>query len=184
MLFAITVVIGLAQAAEPTPVRFAADAALIGLSGGVGFYRYGQTTHAGRDVAAQVVRLGAGCELGNRLGIVVGASLAEADFLASSMLPVTARIYWDFTPAEHWRRAIAYVMATYNHTRSWGDDDYPLPPSLDIGAGVAYTFYAITPKMEFKLHPGGTSASTASLLIGLDIGGTYVFGPATAEPEE
>ena len=167
----------LATTVPAAPVRFAMDASLLGVSGGGGTYLLGGRQHFSNIPAlgAHLLRLTAGAEFDEQVGVAVGVSLAEVVTVEASFLPVTARGWWDFDPEERWRRRTAYMFATYDHHGFSGDFD-PNPPYVQLGAGFAYTFYAITPKAEFRIRPGWHMGWSSVLLVGIELGGNYVFG--------
>lgn len=157
-------------------VRPAVDVGLVGLAGGTKLNtRTGNYQDAGTwpDLRFQFARLGLGVETDQGLGMVVGATLAEIRIYEGSFLPISAKVYWDYDPDEKWTRQTAYIFAAYQRNPWWGDFD-PLHPYLEIGAGAAYTYYAVTPKIEVSVMP--SLGPRISLLLGFDIGGTYVFG--------
>jgi len=162
----------------PAPAaRFAVDAALLGVSGGWGTYAQDGRQHLSTIPAlgAHLLRLTAGAEFNEQVGVAVGVTLAEVLTIEASFVPVTARVWWDFDPAERWKRRTAYIFATYDHHGFSGDLD-PNPPYMQLGAGFAYTFYAITPKAEFRIRPGWHMGWSSVLLVGIELGGNYVFG--------
>jgi hypothetical protein len=128
-----------------------------------------------------MARLEFGAEVTDHVGITAGAMLGEAwgeagAFYAVSSLPITARVYWDFTPNELWVRSTAYFSATYYYDNFYGDPDAPaLQPDLVLAVGATYTYYVFTARAEM-LAPVERSPG-ALLLLGVEIGGSYIFGP-------
>ena len=157
-------------------VRPAVDVGLVGLAGGAKINpRNGNYQSAGvwPDARLQLVRLAIGAETGSGIGAVFGTTLLEGRIYEGSTLPLSAKLYWDYTPDEAGLRQNAYVFVTYHHKPWWGDFDL-LAPYLEIGAGAAYTYYAITPKVEVSMMP--SLGPRVTIMLGFDIGGNYVFG--------
>lgn len=169
----------LATTALATPPRFAVDAALLGASGGGYTLRYANRQYFMPNFEAQFLRVAVGAELSDHIGAAVGTSYGEARYYENSFFPITARLWWDFDSEQLWRRRTAYAFATYHyHAVSWASD--PEPPHVQLGVGVTYTFYAITPKAELWTRPCIGKGWDAALMVGFDIGGTYVFGRGEA----
>jgi hypothetical protein len=90
-------------------------------------------------------------------------------------LPISARVYWDFTPDELWVRRTAYITATYQHANiAVQPDPDGVPPFFSLGVGATYTWYAVTVRAEltapYLVYPG------LGLMLGVEIGGSYIFG--------
>jgi len=157
-------------------LRSVADVGLVGAMGGAKVNpRNGNYQSAGvwPELHFQLVRLGLGVEADPGIGIVVGTTLAEVRIYEGSFLPINAKVFWDFQPDGGWTHRTAYIFAAY-HRKPWWSDFDPLPPYLEVGIGGAYTYYAITPKIELGMMP--SLGPRLSLSLGFDIGGTYVFG--------
>ncbi len=157
-------------------VRPAADIGLLELYPGAVTYHANEQLRVGAIplLEARAARVELGAEVTDNLGITTGASLAEVFGLYQfSLLPVSGRIYWDFTPNELWRRGTAYVTASYHHTNYYPDEPTPAPFVL-LGAGATYTYYAVTARAE--LFTGVSRPSGVGLLLGLQVGGPYIIG--------
>lgn len=152
-------------------VRPAADLCLLQLAA------YGGTDFAGSfgwAPKAQVARLELGAEVTDNIGITAGAALADVwAFVGISGIPLSARVYWDFTPEELWVRRTAYVTVSYQRDIF---DPFNMASSsfVMLGVGGTYTYYAITTRAELfvpvEKSPG------LGLLVGVEVGGSYVFG--------
>ena len=164
--------------AAASPVRFAADASLFGLSYGGMISSAGMMPGHSEDVTGHLMRLGVGAETRRGLGVTVGVTLIQMKIEEFSFLPLTAQLHWNFDPDQRWRHGTAYLFATYHYNSTWGDfgDGDPMAPFMEYGIGAAYTFYVVTPKAELRLRPGVSFGSRISALFGFDLGGTYVFG--------
>lgn len=164
-------------------VRAAADVGLIGISPfELTFYPHSRPQAYWEWLQkTQIARLELGAEVTDHVGISAGAMLSEAwgeagAFYAVSGLPITARVYWDFTPNELWVRSTAYVSATYYHDNFYGDPVGPAwRPFLVLAVGATYTYYVFTARAEVLASVERSTG--AALLIGVEIGGSYIFGP-------
>jgi hypothetical protein len=165
--------------ASTKAVRFAADAGLVGIEGGALVLVGGD--YAGRWVGpglrGQLARIGLGIEVPScGIGIVAGTTLLEVGLYEGSFLPVGLKAYWDFDPHERWKRRTVFLSMAYHRNAFWSDF-HPYGPYMELSAGAAYTFYAVTPKAELILRPGHDGwQPTVRLLAGFELGGTYVFG--------
>jgi len=122
----------------------------------------------------QVARLELGAEVTDHIGVTAGAALGETwAFYEFSLLPVSGRVYWDFTPNELWVRRTAYVAATYYHN-SFIPDERDIEPFVSLGVGGTYTYYAVTARLELLMLPARTTG--IGLLLGIEVGGSYIFG--------
>jgi len=159
-------------------VRAAADVGLIEWSAGA-YFEGGQV---GFDWHAeqQRARLELGAEVTDNIGVTAGVTWAQTwAYYEVSTWPLSARVYWDFTPNELWNRGTAYVSATYFHN-NWIPDELPPHPYVLCAVGATYTWYAVTVRAEL-LDPWHLASPT--LLLGLEVGGSYIFGPHHEEPE-
>ena len=97
-------------------VRAAADISLAELSaGGAASCYRSEGLRYGWFLKAHVARLEFGAEVTDNVGVTAGAMLVESWWLMQfSVLPISARVYWDFTPNELWIRRTAYITATYS----------------------------------------------------------------------
>jgi hypothetical protein len=122
---------------------------------------------------AQLARLELGAEVTDNFGITAGVALGDVWALFPSGLPLSARAYWDFTPNELWVRRTAYVTASYQRDVF---DPFRMSSSSFVvfGLGATYTYYAITTRAEL-LVPAARTPYVA-LLIGFELGGSYIFG--------
>lgn len=157
-------------------VRAAADVSLLGLSAGAVSYHANDQLRIGWAwlLKAQAARLEFGAEVTDNIGVTAGATGLELWALSEfSILPVSARLYWDFTPNELWIRRTAYITATYRYNNFMPDEPTP-PPSLSLGVGATFTWYALTARVE--LDPFAFSPPAFGLLLGVDVGGSYIFG--------
>lgn len=155
-------------------VRAAADVGLLELSGGGLLYYSNNRPGLGWNLRAQALRLEFGAKVTDHIGITAGAMLGEAWIYQVSLLPITARLYWDFSPDELWVRSTAYAVATYHHNSFWGDFNY-IRPYVALGVGAAYTYYAITARAELDLLQF-TERPPFALIVGVEVGGSYIFG--------
>jgi hypothetical protein len=152
-------------------VRAAADVGLLEVSdGALLYYSSGKPQMGWGWVRARAARVELGAEVTDNIGITAGFTTLEMLTLAElSVLPVSARVYWDFNPNELWVRSTAYVTATYYHDNYIPDEGTP-SPFFGLAVGVTYTMYAVTARAEFSSHPG------LGLSLGLEVGGSYIFG--------
>lgn len=161
------------------PLRLAADAALVELTGGLGVYPEESVVldHVEPTLGVQALRLGIGAETRTGYGVTVGAALAKIGLLELSVLPITVRAFKDFDPTKRWCRRTAYAFATYHWKYVYGvsPEDYD-GRFMELGCGLAWTLAVVTPKAELRVRPRPTSGPNVSLEVGLDIGGAYVFG--------
>jgi len=165
------------ESRKTATVRLAANIALLGVSGGLRHQRDQVSTRLW-DVRAELLRLGVGAEIAERLGVCAGGVLVQVEPNEFSFKAVVARLFWDFDPDRQWQRRTAYASVTYHHDRYWGalGDLVPDEPCFEFGAGFAYTFYAVTPVAELRLSVGAREDPSVSLLAGVEVGGTYVLG--------
>jgi hypothetical protein len=156
-------------------VRAAADVGLLGLSGGGAVYHSGQYGFQFAWIPdARAARLEIGAEVTDHFGMTAGTSLGELLlFYGISILPISARAYWDFTPKELWVRRTAYVAATFHHKNIVIDESSP-PPFFSLGVGATYTWYAATFRAE--LTAPVVPYPLFALSIGVEVGGSYIFG--------
>jgi hypothetical protein len=155
-------------------VRAAADVGLAELSAGPGFYFGYHRVESAWTVTAQAVRLEFGAELTDHIGLTVGAMLIEASWVYGfSILPVSARAYWDFTPNALWIRRTAYITTTYRH-RNVFPDEPDRPPYFNMGIGATFTWYAATVRAE--LAASALRYPVLEFRLGLEVGGSYIFG--------
>ena len=164
-------------------IRAAADVGLIGISPVELTYYPHSKLQASWDwlQRTQIARLELGAEVTDHVGMTAGAMLGEAwgqagAFDAVSSLPITARVHWDFTPNELWVRSTAYFSATYYHDNFYGDPSGPAwRPFLVLAVGATYTYYVFTARAEMLASVERSTG--AALLIGVELGGSYIFGP-------
>jgi hypothetical protein len=156
-------------------VRAAAQVGLLELSGGGTLYHSNDRLGLVWNSRAQALRLEVGAEVTDHIGITAGAMLAEAWIYQVSFLPITARLYWDFSPAELWVRGTTYATATYHHNSFWGDYNY-IRPYVALGFGATYTYYAVTTRAELALSASSERPWIGRLLFGVEVGGSYIFG--------
>jgi hypothetical protein len=114
----------------------------------------------------------------------------EYDVLASrrSLLPVSVRASWDLSYDSRWHHSSVYAFVTFHHTSYfYGQVMIVTPPALraEFGGGIANTYLAVTPWVEFRVQlPDSPEFSPAmGLAVGLDLGGTYGFGPSPADED-
>jgi hypothetical protein len=155
-----------ANTLSAAPLRLAADAALAGLTGGLGIYPEESIVldHVGPTLGVQALRLGIGAETRDGYGLTVGAALAQLGPLELSVLPITVRAFRDFDPTRRWRRRTAYAFATYHWKYVYGvsPEDYD-GRFMELGCGVAWTFAVVTPEAELRVRPRPTNGPNASL---------------------
>jgi hypothetical protein len=165
----------LISGAGAAPVRFALDACLLGAAAGPLYIPADTTRPFGANFDFPVARIGVGLEESHGFGLTVGTMLAQVGGYELSTLPLGARLWYDFAPDERWRHATAYLSGAWHSNSFWGDFN-PNPDYFELAAGATYTFYAVTPKVEFRFRSKSYSGSQAMFLLGVDIGGQYVFG--------
>lgn len=165
----------LTASASAAPVRFALDACLLGASAGPLYAPADTARPVGAGLDFPVGRLGLGLEEPHGFGLAVGTMLAQVGGYELSTLPLCARAWYVFAPHQRWRRATAYVAGAYHHNSFWGDYNSN-PAYFELSAGASYTFYAVTPKAEFRFRSASYAGPQTMILLGVDIGGQYVFG--------
>jgi hypothetical protein len=171
--FAAAVVLAVCSLAAAN-VRAAADVGLAELSAGPGFYFGFHRVESAWTVTAQAARLEFGAEMTDHIGLTVGATLIEASWVYGfSILPVSARVYWDFTPNELWIRRTAYITTAYRHHNVLPDEP-DRPPYFNIGVGATCTWYAATVRAE--LAAPALRYPVLEFRLGLEVGGSYIFG--------
>ena len=157
-------------------VRAAADVGLLEVSDVLTNYSHGKIV-MGLGLGwlrGRAARLELGAEVTDNIGITAGTTILDVLTLAEfSILPVSARVYWDFDPNELWLRSTAYVSATYYHDNYIPDEGTP-SPFVGLAAGVTYTSYAVTARAELSVPEVRYPALALSL--GLEVGGSYIFG--------
>lgn len=170
--FAVAVVVALScvGSVAMANVRPAADVCLLQLSA------YGVTDFAasfGWAPKVQVARLELGAKVTDNIGITAGAAVGELwAIFGISAMPLSARVYWDFTPDELWVRRTAYVTASYQ--RIFDLFNMTNSSHVILGFGGTYTYYAITTRAE--LFAPVAKSPVLGLLVGVEVGGSYIFG--------
>jgi hypothetical protein len=157
-------------------VRAAADIGVLELYPGAVTYNANEQLRVGGLwlLKAQAVRVELGAEFTDHVGVTAGATLAEVfGIYQFSILPISARVYWGFTPNQLWVRSAVYVSASYYHHNF--EPDEPTPPQfVSLGVGATYTFYAVTARAE--LFAPVVSVGGVGLLLGVQVGGSYILG--------
>jgi hypothetical protein len=188
------------QDKEPPRVRITADLTLAGAAIGNRRFHFARddtfmsipfridTTVAIPYLAARCLKLYVGVEARNGPGLSVGTTLLEYDLLIyrRSLMPLSVRASWDLSYDSRWNHRSVYAFVTLHHTSYYYGEARPItPPALraEFGAGIARTYFAVTPWAEFRVQlPNSPNFSPAmGLAVGIDLGGTYGFGRSPAD---
>jgi hypothetical protein len=167
------------------------DLTLVGVSGGLvtwpGSSNVDLRSFLFPYLDTRYLSVGAGLEMARGPGVSVGTTALcfyEGDG-EGSVLPITARLSWDISSEPRWHHSAAYLFATIHHTPYYYSSiPYNPPPfrHAEIGAGVTYTFYLVRARAEFSIQRDPQSGENrATLMAGLDLGGTYGFARTHAE---
>jgi hypothetical protein len=141
---------------------------------------FGIYVHSDRDsttvqpvVPFAIADLAVGVQFGRHVGVAAGTSLLDGNLMWDiSYLPVRAYVFCDLRPEQTWRKPFGFICATYVHSGQDGWSGSPFPPYVKVNAGVAYTFYAVTPHAEVG-YDGNRKSVTAA--AGVTVGGLHIF---------
>jgi len=174
------------QSDTPQSLRLTADLALVRAAAGVQWYPWDSNVDfrlPGPYLRTRFLNVGVGLEKPHGPGVAVSTTLLDYDEEAGdgSILPVSVRLSWDLSSDPRWHHSSVYAFATLHHTDYENGHILDGPPEFaqtELGVGVAYTYYALTPTAEFRVSPEVRQGVGTRLVLafGLDLGGTYGFG--------
>jgi len=160
----------LVRAVEIRPLM---EAALVDVSAGVHTPPSREALSGAVLIPVALAGVAFGVRVSDHVGAALGTALLSGNVVADiSYLPVRASLLYDFSPGQQWRKAFAHVTATYVHSGQSGWNGSQFAPYVRLGAGAAYTFYAVTPHAElgYDTHWGFLTATA-----GVAVGGVHVF---------
>lgn len=124
------------------------------------------------SMSGRVAELAGGARFGPQLGAMLGLTGIYANDVLLGTVPVSGYVVWDLTPKGRWRRAVAYGVGTYVFNISEHAFETKPKQYVCFGAGLDYTFYALSPHLLANYLPGKPGG--IAIALGLNLGGTYV----------
>ena len=179
------------QADTPPCLRLTGDLVLAGVAAGGMWLPWCSNVDfrlPGLYFGTRYLNVGVGLEKPYGPGVSVSTTLLnhDAPLSGGSVLPVSVRLSWDLSSEPRWHHSSIYAFATLHHT-SYQDgqirNGIPVFPQTELGIGVAYTGYVMTPRAEFRVLHGEVQTAGPMLVLAfsLDLGGTYAFGRSPAD---
>lgn len=129
---------------------------------------------------ARLLELAGGVRIGRHAGVCVGTELFRYwDYDQFTAFPLRLTVFSDFTPETRWHRVTAYATASWIPAIQCLDNW--TSTAVGVGAGIGYTWYFITPRLEFNYIkafavPEGYQSTFPLATFGISLGGTYVIG--------